>query len=47
MLLDCGCQRTYIADALAKKLQLKRGEESDILVATFGSAKSNTHHLQQ
>ena len=36
MLLDSGSQRTYITEASAKKLLLKRGEESDIMVATFG-----------
>lgn len=44
MLLDSGSQRTYITEALAKKLQWKRGEESDIMVATFGSAKPQKQH---
>ena len=39
MLLDTGSQRTYISEALAKKLSLKRGEESEINLVTFGSEK--------
>ena len=39
MLLDSGSQRTYISEALARKLNLKRGEESEITVTTFGSEK--------
>ena len=39
MLLDSGSQRTYITEALAKKLKLKRGEETEIMVTTFGSEK--------
>ena len=39
MLLDSGSQRTYISEALARKLKLKRGEESEIMVTTFRSEK--------
>ena len=39
MLLDMGSQRTYISEALAKKLNLKREEESEINLVTFGSEK--------
>ena len=39
MLLDSGSQRTYISEALARKLHQTRGEESEIMVTTFGSEK--------
>ena len=39
MLLDSGSQRTYISEALARKLNLRRGEESEIMVTTFVSEK--------
>ena len=43
MLFDSGSHRTYITAALAKKLNLKRGEESEINLVTFGSEKPKTH----
>ena len=39
MFLDSGSQRTYITKALAKKLKLKRGVKTEIMVTTFGSEK--------
>ena len=39
MLFDSGSQRTYIAEALAKKLNLTLGEKSEIALVTFGSQK--------
>ena len=42
MLFDTGSHRTYITESLAKKLNLKRGEESEINLVTFGSEKPKT-----
>ena len=39
MLFDTGSHRTYITESLAKRLNLKRGEESEINLVTFGSEK--------
>ena len=41
MLFDTGSHRTYITDSLAKRLNLKRGEESEINLVTFGPEKKN------
>lgn len=46
MLLDTGNQRTYISEALAKKLSLK-GEESEINLVTFGSEKPKTQRTSE
>ena len=40
MLLDSGSQRTYITEALAKKLKLKRGVKTEIMVTTLVKCKS-------
>lgn len=37
MLLDSGSQRSYITEALAKKLNLKMGKKEEIMLVTFGS----------
>ena len=42
MLFDTGSHRTYITESLAKRLNLKRGEESEINLVTFGSEKPQT-----
>ena len=47
MLLDTGSQRTYITDALAKKLSLKKGQESEINLVTFGSEKPKTQRTSE
>ena len=39
MLLDTGSHRTYITESLAKKLNLKMGELSELSLVTFGSKK--------
>ena len=39
MLFDSGSQRTYITEALAKKLNLTLGEKSKNALVTFGSKK--------
>ena len=39
LLLDSGSQRTYIAESLAKKLNLKMGKMDEIMLVTFGSEK--------
>lgn len=35
MLLDSGSQRTYITEALARKLCLKLGKRNEIMLVTF------------
>ena len=45
MLLDSESMRTFVTEALAKKMQVKKGEESDIMVSTFGSAKPQQYIL--
>lgn len=35
MLLDSGSQRTYITEALARKLSLKLGKRNEIMLVTF------------
>ena len=47
MLLDTGSQRTYITEALAKKLSLKKGQESEINLVTFGSDKPKTQRTSE
>ena len=42
LLFDTGSHRTYITESLAKRLNLKRGEESEINLVTFGSEKPQT-----
>ena len=42
MLFDTGSHRTYITESLAKRLNLKRGDESEINLVTFGSEKPQT-----
>ena len=42
MLFDTGSHRTYITESLAKRLNLKRGEESEINLVTFGSENPQT-----
>lgn len=37
MLLDSGSQRSYITEALAKKMNLKMGKKEEIMLVTFGS----------
>ena len=39
ILLDSGSQRTYITEALAKKLNLKLGDRDKFMLVTFGSEK--------
>ena len=39
ILLDSGSQRTYITEALAKKLNLTLGDKDEFMLVTFGSAK--------
>ncbi|MEW8544133.1 MAG: DUF1759 domain-containing protein, partial [Candidatus Thiodiazotropha sp.] len=47
MLFDTGSQRTYITESLAKKLNLKRGEESEIQLVTFGSENPKTQQTRE
>ena len=47
MLLDTGSQRTYITEALAKKLSLKKGQESEINLVTFGSEKPKAQRTSE
>ena len=42
LLLDSGSQRTYITEALARKLNLRMGEVNEISLITFGSEKPKT-----
>ena len=42
LLLDSGSQRTYITEALARKLNLRMGEVNEISLVTFGSEKPKT-----
>ena len=42
ILLDSGSQRTYVTESLAEKLQLKRENEEEIKLVTFGSDKPKT-----
>ena len=42
LLLDSGSQRTYITEALARRLNLKMGEVNEITLVTFGSEKPKT-----
>ena len=37
LLLDSGSQRTYVAESLAKKMDLKMGKKEKIMLVTFGS----------
>ena len=39
ILLDSGSQKTYITEALAKKLNLKLGDRDEFMFVTFGSEK--------
>ena len=39
MLLDTGSHRTYITESLAKTLNLKMGELTELSLVTFGSKK--------
>lgn len=39
MLFDSGSHRTYITDSLAKELDVKLGDKSEISLVTFGSEK--------
>ena len=47
LLLDSGSQRTYITEALAKKLNLKGENEQEIKLATFGSDKTKLVKTKQ
>ena len=47
MLFDTGSHRKYITEALAKNLNLKRGEESEINLVTFGTEKPKTHRTAE
>ena len=47
MLFDSGSHRTYITELLAKKLNLKRGEESEINLITFGSETKTQRTTEQ
>ena len=42
LLLDSGSQRTYITEALARKLNLKYESIDQVSVVTFGSDKPQT-----
>ena len=42
ILLDSGSQRTYVTEALADKLQLKREKEEEIKLVTFGCDRPKT-----
>ena len=39
LLLDCGSQRTYMTESLAKRLELEQESEQEIKLSTFGSDK--------
>ena len=47
MLFDTGSDRTYISEALANQLNLKRGKESMINLVTFGSERPKTHRTAE
>ena len=39
LLMDCGSARSYMAEALSKRLHLKPGKVTEISLFTFGSEK--------
>ena len=47
MLFDTVSHRTCITESLAKILNLKRGEESEINLVTFGSEKTQTQKMAE
>ena len=47
MLCDTGSHRTYITESLAKILNLKKREELEINLVTFGSEKTQTQNTAE